>query len=217
MRHVRPDPPMVEPVLRPRPRSSDKGGQVFRWLRWTVFWTVLMVLGVVAITQHYESKEAREEARLKAEMVRRGMSAQEIEQVVRAKPSRASRKSWADQEVQQSRLREIEVGLIHELASLNRSAEDIERIHQAFCRHLAQSAPEQAEREAQFVCRLARSGRSAAEIERLIRLRVAAKPPAHTPSPPSDEAQLREALQVILKSGITREELLQLLQPASAP
>ena len=104
---------------------------------------------------------------------------------------------------------------------MNMSADDIERVHKAFTATNGAATKnhgtsERAGKDATFVKRLAQSGRSAAEIERLLKvsgkstLIIEDKQPVVTEK--SQQAKVEEALKTLLKSGLTAEDLTRVLK-----
>lgn len=220
-------PPMVQPVVQPvvHKYKDSFAGHFFRCVRCMVFFGAMIPISIVGFHYWAATEQAEQEARLKRDMLERGMSAQEIEKVLLASqnPSR-NRSNAAESNYYTARHAEIEASLIKELAALNMSADDIERVHTAFAatngtQAKSHSTSERATKDAAFIKRLAQSGRSAAEIERL--LKVAGKTGASTEkaaaaAEKSQQAKVEDALKTLLRSGLTAEDVTKVLKSGDA-
>jgi hypothetical protein len=212
--------PVVQPVRSEEAKPKESlGYHFFRWLRWSAVCAMLIPVGIVGFVQWQHVRTAELEAELKQDMLERGMTAQDIERVLRSSqnPSR-DRSTVAESNYYTARHAEIEAGLIKELAMLNMPADDVERIYKAFNAATSVSpkshaSSERAARDAAFVKRLAQSGRSAEDIERLIQ--VTRRKSEMAESQPSLEKSQREriedALKILLRSGLTKEEITEIL------
>jgi DNA-binding transcriptional MerR regulator len=214
---------MVQPVVQPvcqRPKDS-LGGHFFRWLRWSAVMMALIPICIVAVVQWQSVRTAKIEADLKQQMLDQGMTAKDIETVLRASadPSR-HRPASPDSGYYTAKHAEIESALIKDLATLNISADDIEKIYKAFssingAQYKSYQSSEKAIKDAAFVKRLAQSGRSSAEIERL--LKVAGKNGSADKTTvavveKSEQAKVEDALKTLLKSGLTAEDVTRMLK-----
>jgi|GEM_PF-6646999 len=215
-------PPMVQPVVQPvaHKHKDSLGAHFFRWLRWSAVMMALIPIAIVGAVQWQTVRVAKYEADLKREMLKRGMSAKEIETVLRAGSQGSHHRMSAESGYYTARHAEIEAALIRDLAALNISADDIEKIYQAFTANSGsesknhQSA-ERAIKDAAFVKRLAQSGRSAQEIERLLKVHARSggedRQAVVAAAEKSQQAKVEEALKTLLKSGLTAEELNRLI------
>ncbi len=220
-------PPVVEPVLRPSPRPRESCSyHFFRWMRWTGVLTVLLVLGIVGLNQWRAVEVAKQEADLKRDMIQRGLSAQEIETVLRARPNgERSRQRSSPSSAELARHQAVEEKLIQDLTVLNRKAADIERIVTAFSTHLGSGSgrnAKQAAEDAEFVFRLASGGKSVSEVEQIIRLKArgragTAQTAAVDPVHRDRQQDVEDALKTLLKSGWTAEELHDLMAQMGPP
>ncbi|MCS6977028.1 MAG: hypothetical protein NZM31_08500 [Gemmatales bacterium] len=216
-------PPVVEPVLRPRVASRPHGSPFFRFLRGTAIFTFLLIVSIVGLTQWRDIEVSRHEAELKREMISRGMSAQEIEAVLRAKPqAESSRKRPSLSESELARHREVESQLIRDLTTLDCRAQDIELIVTAFSTHLGSGSgrtAKQAAKDAEFVRSMVRWGKPASEVEQIIRLQARSRGDGTSNAPVpvrtanrDPRREVEEALKTLLKSGWTPDELHQVMQ-----
>lgn len=214
-------PPVVEPVLRPRERPCGGGSSFLRFLRGVGIFTFLLVVSLVGLDYWRDVRIAEYENQLKRDMIERGMSAQEIEAVLRARPTEVrsrERHSVSDSEL--ARHRDVEARLVRDLCSMNCKAEDVEQIVTAFSTHLGSGSgrsARQAAQDADFVRKMVGWGKSASEVEQIIRLQARTRgdltPVASTRNRPRDSReQVEEALKTLLKSGWTAEELNQVIQ-----
>jgi len=215
-------PPVVEPVLRPRPRPREGCSyHFFRWMRWTAVLTVMLVLGIVGLNQWRAVEVAKHEADLKRDMIQRGLNAQDIEMVLRARPNgERSRGRTSLSAAELARHQAVEEKLIQDLTVLDRKAEDIERIVTAFSTHLGSGSgrnARQAAEDAEFVFRLASDGKSVSEVEQIIRLKARGRvdttqTAAVRPVQRDRRQDVEDALKTLLKSGWTAEELHDLMK-----
>ena len=207
--------PTVQPVTA-RPRSSA-GAMFFRWLRMAVICGAAIPIGVVGFTQWRSVEEKKIEAALKSDMLSRGMSVDEIERVLRAPASR--RRSSTASGVYASKHADLEAETIRELIDTGMSASDIDRLLRA-----ARISPDavdccdwttfrQATRRAKLLRELAQRGRSADEIERLLQMTDRSRrgstdrKTTRPDNQPTGEAAVEAALRVLLRSGMSREEI----------
>jgi hypothetical protein len=136
------------------------------------------LVGLVAILAHQwrAVRRAEMEAALKQDMLKRGLSAEEIERVLRASEKPPEEAAGEDP------ISDNEYYLVEKMVEEGRPAGDIERLVQA----LKSTGTAVSDNEYYVIEKMLEEGKTAEDIERVVRaFRV---PPPAPPAPPAPEA-----------------------------